>query len=386
MKADKNSFIYLDHAALTPPLPELSEARKRHPRAGELNPHAGNRFSEELLRAIKNGERELLERLGSSEFEAEVIWTSGGTEANNLAVLGTLRTASAPLSLIESTAHKALLEPAQGHAAAGGGRCIEVPAGRNGHLQWSRIDSAAAGKAYLAGVCQVNNETGAVQDLKQLRTWLDQAAPDALLMVDALQSFAKIEIPWQPAAIDLLSIGGRKIGGPPQVGALIIRRGTPLRPLLYGGGQQKGLRPGTLDAAGILGFLEAARLVDGEKNAHWQHVQELNDQLRQRLKNSWEGPEPVFISPSDASPYILSLAFPGYEGAILVRALARKNIIAGSGSACSSESEGASHVLQAMGFDEKTARGLLRVSFSHQTTIKAVDAFLDALQQVIKEY
>ncbi len=385
MKAENINVIYLDNAALTPPRPEASSAVDVPDFRGRVNPHAGNKFSEQLLRAIKSGERRLLKQLGTSEFEAEVIWTSGGTEANNLAVLGAANTMSEPLTLIEGTAHKALLEPARARAQTSG-RCLEVNADEQGSLLWTKISPADAKHVFLTGVCHINNETGAMQDLTQLRSWLNQNAPDSLLMVDGLQSFTKISIPWSQAGIDMLSIGGRKIGGPGHVGALIIRRGTPLQPLMHGGGQQNGLRPGTMDTAGILDFLDTAEIMNDQKTEHWQHVLRLNRFLRQAFTEEWPKPRPLIISPVEGSPYILSLAFPGFEGAILVRALARQNIIIGSGSACSSESENPSHVLRSMGIDRKTARGLIRISFSHQNTLEELKVMLRTLKQTLKEY
>ncbi len=380
-----DNLVYLDHAALSPLLPELERQTPVQALASSLNPHAGNHFSEQVLSAIREGERKLLARLGTSEFESELLWTSGGTEANNLAVLGCLRTLPKPLSIIDGTAHKALLEPARAHAGAEG-RCIETMADREGQLRWSEVEGADADTAALVGVCHVNNETGAMQDLVKLRAWLDRRAPNAVLMVDAMQSFGKMKIPWTEARIDLLSIGGRKIGGPPQVGALIVRRGTPLQPLMFGGGQQRGYRPGTLDAGGILGFLRAADQVCEGQDEHWRHIRNLNLWLRRQIQEDWDGPVPTIVSPSSGSPYILCLAFTGFEGAILVRALARQRVIVGSGSACSSESAAVSHVLLAMGMDQRTGRGQLRVSFSPQTSQEEVAIFVRKLRQALEDY
>ncbi len=378
-----DNLVYLDHAAHFPP----SEAggKPQNPLATNINPHAGNRFSEELLACIQNGERRLLAQFGATEFDAEVVWTSGGTESNNLAVLGSLRSFSEPLSLLDATAHKALLAPARAYAKEQGA-CVEVPVDRHGALQWEQCENGA-GNAVLVGVCHVNNETGAIQNLLELRAWLDRHAPNACLLVDALQSFGKVEIPWQAAKVDLLSIGGRKIGGPGHVGALLVRRGLPLQPLMFGGDQQRGMRPGTLDAPGILGFLEVAQDACSEREANLRHALRLKRHLDERLRHEeWPAGAVVPISPPSASPYIFSFALPGFEGAILARSLARRNIVVGTGSACSAEGGGISHVMQAMQVPEQIARGVLRVSFGHRTTVADLDRLVENLKTIVKEY
>lgn len=385
MNNNRDNFIYLDYAALTPLLPGIKPAVLQEDITGRVNPQLDNRFSEKIMRRIKKGERDLLKYFATSEFEAEVIWTSGGTESNNLAVLGCLNSFPESTALVESTAHKALLAPAS--RKNGSNRvCIQVQADQEGILDWDAIKDQAA-QANLAGVCHVNNETGVIQDLIKLRTWLDRYARKAFLMVDALQSFGKLDIPWNQAGIDLLSIGGRKIGGPGHVGALIVRRGVPLHPLMFGGNQQNGLRPGTLDAPGIIDFLQAAEISFRNMKSSMQQVQRLNEYLRQRLFNEdWPDPKPVAISSTSASPYILNFSIHGRYGDVITRSLARKNIIAGTGSACSSQTAGISHVLQAMQLPKEIAHGAIRVSLDHRTSSEEIDLFINALRDVLKEY
>ena len=203
--------------------------------------------------------------------------------------------------------------------------------------------------------------------------------------MDAIQSLSRVPIPWWEAAIDLLVVSGRKIGGPAGVGALVRRRSVELNPLFFGGGQQGALRPGTIDAVGILEFVRAAEIACSTMEESNKHVAELNASLREQIEDR-VCPGPVWISPPQASPYIVSFSFPGYEGAVLMRILADRGIIVGTGSACSAESGKPSHVVRAMGLGDEVARGMLRVSFCRTNTRQDVDTFSQALADVLRDY
>jgi cysteine desulfurase len=417
--------VYLDNAAATPPRPAFLQAWPRLAADAFYNPHATNSFSEDCMRRLQNVERQLLASLHIPETEADVIWTSGGTEANNLAILGTLAAFGDGAVAVESAGHSSLLAPAE-HLQQAGFECCKVPVDDAGKLvlaegvlcNWSPQSSAVkhggslrqgtAGSSHVRGLpapvadnpsepanfanlrlfafCHVNNESGVVQDICEVRKFLDANAPGSLLLVDALQSFTKLDIAWDEGGIDLLSVGGRKLGGPPEIGALIVRRGVPLKPLFFGGGQQRGLRPGTLSPASILAFSVAVDAALAEREDEWARVERMNQSLRARLLAEFACESPVLLSPDDASPYIFSVAFPNYEGAILMRKLSRRGVIVGTGSACSAESAGTSHVLDAMGVDARLARGVLRISFGHANQETDVDVLLRELRDVMGDY
>ena len=381
---DTASLVYLDHAAATPVLPEVVAAHGELCRRFIANPHASSWLSAESSRAVHNAGVRLLHLLGVPEGAAEVIWTSGGTEAVNLACLGFLRAADVKVCAVDATAHAAALESCR-HWGRGQGACCEMPVRKDGRLDPAGAGFAADRMPQLLVVAHVNNETGAVQDLARLRSWMTTACAHACLAVDGIQSFGKIAIPWQEAGIDLLAVSGRKIGGPASVGALVRRNDVPLKPLILGGGQQKGLRAGTLDVVGIMEFVEAAEIACARRTETFDLVAALNRSLRERLESSIT-PAPTVISPASASPYILSVAFPGYEAAVLVRLLAERRVIAGAGSACSAASAKPSHVLKAMGFADDVIRGTLRISFGASSSMRDVEAFTRELAEVMAEY
>ena len=377
--------VFLDHAAGSPVIPEVALRHPELSREFRFNPHTTHRYGESCRRAVLRATSELLRLLGLPEGGAEVVWTSGGTEADNLGCLGFLRAVGAGGCAVEATAHAAVLEPSRQWGRTGGGRCSEHPCEASGQVDYERASELVGPELALLSVLHVNNETGAVQDLGAAKRWLEATAPGGCLMVDAVQSLGKIGIPWSAAGIDLLAIGGRKIGGPPQVGALIFRKGVTVAPLLLGGGQQGALRPGTLDTVGILEFVLAVDVAMGRLHECLPRARELNALLRSELIGLPVAQTRI-LSPLHASPYILSFALPGYEGAVLSRALAEEGVVVGTGSACSAESGDTSHVLAAMGVRPEVARCALRVSFSHETSEGDVRRLVSSLADVLRHY
>jgi cysteine desulfurase len=345
---------YLDNAASTPPHPELI-AGFAESAAFFANPAAAHAY--DLRKELGRCERELLAALRIPQDEARVIWTSGGTEANNLAIFGSRPTSVATVA----TEHPSVLEPAKRLGAT------VLPVDNEGRL--SKVVAAD-----LISVCHVHNETGVVQDLASVRA----EAPASRLHVDATQSAAKLRIPWREARIDLLTCSGHKLHGFGSIGALIVRKGLSLVPQLLGGGQQDTLRSGSIDVCAVRNFARAATLTAAAEPPT------LLCELRNRLD---ELGVPLRInSPNDASPYILNFSLPGHEGAVLVRMLAELGVRVGTGSACSAEAKAPNRTLSAMGRNRAEAFGALRVSIGLRNTTQDIHAFLAALQNVLADY
>lgn len=368
-------MIYLDYAGSGLVRREVAERYVEYCDHYSLNPHGGTRQAETCRRAVLDAERRLLACLGIREGEATVIWTGGGTEALNMGIRGV----NGPSSLhvvVDGASHPAMLESAKYRCKERGEPLFSVRAGG-----WNcvKVDGRA-----LVCVCHVNNETGAIADFGQLRKYFGR---DAIMIADGAQSFGKMPSGyWQSGRLDMLAVSSRKIGGPSSVGALIVRRGVSLSPLIVGGGQQKGLRSGTVDVVGAVMFADAAELAFAELETELRRLRELNDVVWGGV-SSVCGERFVRLSPPDGHPGIVSFALPGYEGAVVKRLLAEcHDIVIGTGSACSAESGSTSHVLVDMGIDEKTARGALRVSMGHGTTRQDIQFFLDALKVVLATY
>lgn len=363
---------YLDYAGSGLPSETIMARYAEYAREFSLNPHSGTRQAEAARRKVLDAECRILELLGIREGEAHVVWTSGATEALNLGIRG--YGVENSMACVDGAAHPAMLEACRCRA-----NCVEL-APRN-------LPEALPVGCEMLCVCHVNNETGAVADLMSLRKRLDQVGGRSrCFVVDCAQSFCRQGIPWRSCGIDLLSISSRKVGGPAGVGALVVRRGVALRPLIVGGGQQSGFRSGTLDVVGISLFADAAEEASQCQSQADARIRQLNEGL-------WHGLEAfsdrglIRISPADGSAHIATFSLVGYEGAVIKRILAdRYGILVGSGSACSAEAGKPSHVLAAMGYDESVSRGAIRVSFGPCTRQEDVDRFLVALKSCLDQY
>ena len=358
--------VNLDRAANCAMRPGLAA------RYGELsaryaaNPHGVTIYAEECRRAIQAAEERVLALAGATPEEAVLVWCASATEAANLALRGFPYRTRPPALVVDTGAHPALTATA---AALGGTTACLPPA--DGCLP----------EVELAAFSVVNNENGAVWDG-------DRRAfpPRAALLLDASQAFGRHPLPWRTARPAMMILSGRKFGGPPWMAALVVGREIALQAATTGGGQQHGLRAGTLDTAGCVLFAEAAEAACRDMDASLRHVASLNRRLRDAIAQWGRGAWPVF-SPEDASPYILYFGIPDHEGAIVARMLAEEyGILVGTGSACSAESGRPSALLLAQGYPEETARTAIRISFAADTAADDLARLLDALPRVLRDY
>ncbi len=372
---------YLDYAAACPMRPEIAEKYTHYCQLYAANPHNLTKFGEFCRRAILTCERRLLATLNISEGEANVIWCGSATEALNLAIFGFLAEKRCRVAY-DPTAHPAMLKPLQA-AVYSPEYLSPYQVSATGKLQ-ARPDTLA--DCGLLCLCQVNNETGVCQSLQSLQPANLARSKRPVLCVDAAQSYGKIPIPWTEAGIDLLAISAHKIGGPAGIGALVVRKGLVLKGQILGGGQQHGLRSGSIDTVAVQMFTEAAEISCRNQTQEYIRLLQLNNYLRAAITRF---PEDFchLLSPPDALPQILCLAFPNREGAIVARWLAeRYDILVGSGSACSAESKKPSSVLTAMGLTDSEARSSIRLSLGYATQQDDIAAFLAALPALATDY
>lgn len=357
--------IYLDHAATTPVRPEVVEAMAPFygPRFG--NPSSTHRWGREARAALDEARERVARCLGAAPDE--VCFTSGGTEADNLAVLGgwrVLRTKGKTSVVSSPTEHKAVLQAV--HQAAKEGaeeRLLKVEA--NGRVSMddarARIDATTA----LVSVMWVNNETGVIQPIDELAA-LTKAA-GALFHTDAVQAFGKVEVDAKRTPFDFVSVSGHKFGAPKGIGAFYIRRGTPLEPLFFGGSQDRGRRPGTENVAAAFGLAVAMELALAEREAHWASLEAMRDRLEAALVARVPDAM-VHGRGAPRAPHILNVSVPGTDSESLLMALDLQGVAASSGSACQSGSITPSHVLSAMGVRAELANAAVRLSLGALTT------------------
>ncbi|MFP5223962.1 MAG: cysteine desulfurase family protein [Actinomycetota bacterium] len=360
-------MIYLDHAATAPVWPQVTDAVVRHLTEGFANPSALYSGARDARKAIESA-RELIAEAFTARPE-EVIFTSGGTEADNIALLGSARRL-APQGrttiVVSAVEHHAVLEAAAALSEEG----LEVrmaPVTSAGVVDLDRLSDLVDSKTSVVSVMAANNETGVVMPLDGVAEIAHAAG--ALLHTDAVQALAWLDL--RGCLADMIAVSAHKIGGPKGVGALIVRRGSRPQPIQHGGGQERGIRPGTLNTPGIAGFGAALEQVLADREAA-ARVRSLRDHLQGQLSGRIDG---LIINGHDAPrlPGHLHMCIPGVENQSLLLLLDSEGLAASGGSACQSGAAEPSHVLLAMGHDTKMALSALRLSLGRATTRDEVD-------------
>lgn len=374
---------YLDHAATTPLRPEAAEAMLPllHDHVG--NPSGSHRWAREARRRLDDA-RDLVAAFVGAD-PAEVVFTSGGTEADNLAIRGGGggadddggRPRGVWCSAVE---HHAVLEPVRALA----GSDLAVDGFGRVDLSALRTRLAAEAPPRLVSVMTANNETGARNDLDAIAALLTEASPATVLHTDAVAAAAWLDLPATVGRADLVTVSGHKVGGPKGIGALVVRRGTPLAAQVLGGGQEHERRAGTPNVVGAVGFAAAAAATVAERAATVARVEALRERLVTGLVAAIA--DLVVLSPSDPAERTagtVQVGIPGVDRESLVFLLDRAGIAASWGSSCASGATEPSHVLAAMGVAASVAAGALRLSLGWSSTAADVDAVLDALPGVV---
>ncbi|UCD37989.1 MAG: cysteine desulfurase [Fidelibacterota bacterium] len=371
MKA--NPITYCDYAATAPLRPEVRVDMERVETELYGNPSSIHQPGQAAKVALERA-RTSIAKILSAQPE-EIIFTSGGTEANNLALVGVLKPGDHVVTtMIE---HPSVLRPLE-RLMGWGVEVTSVAPSPSGDIPVSQVAEAIRPDTRLISVMGVNNETGVANDLDALGTLA--AERNILLHTDAVQAFGKLPVHVKHSNIHFLSASAHKIGGPKGVGLLYARQGIPFDPLHLGGSQENQHRGGTENVAGIVGFARAAELAEEERA-------ELHDRLtqyRQLLLEKMAGEGiPFYVNGADGYPGIINLRFPEIPGHTLVINLDLENIAASYGSSCASGSARSSHVLLAMGLATKEAEQSLRISFGYGTTEVEVMNVADALIRLV---
>ncbi len=365
MPVSADAPIYLDHAATTPVRAEVREAMEPFLGASFGNPSSTHRWGREA-RAALDGARERLARTIGAKTD-EICFTSGGTEADNMAILGiwrAIRKKNRPACVTSPIEHKAVLGAVHQVEIEGGEiRMLDVSA--DGCVLTESARAALRDDVAICSMMWVNNETGVIQPVPEVAALAKQAG--TIFHTDAVQAFGKVEIDASKQQFDVLSLSGHKICAPKGIGALFIRRGTPIEPLMHGGSQDRGRRPGTENVAAAVGLARAAELVVAEREQQDQRLRRLRDELERAILE--RVPDAVVHGRnSPRAPHILSISVPGTDSESLLMALDLKGVAASGGSACQSGGVSGSHVLKALGVRPDLAAAAVRMSLGCLTT------------------
>jgi cysteine desulfurase len=379
----KSGVTYLDYAATTPVAPEvalrMSECLSAEGVFG--NPSSANHdFGIRAAGRVESARAQVAACVGAEP--GEVIWTSGATEANNLALFGIAHyhRGSGRHIVTARTEHKSVLESCR-ELERRGWRVTYLTPGPGGVLEPGQIAEALRPETVLVSVMHINNEIGTVQDIAEIGA-VCARSQQARLHVDAAQSVGKIRLNFASLGVDLLSLSAHKAYGPKGAGALVMcrRRGVQLAPLLHGGGQERGLRPGTIATHQVVGMGSAFALADAESPGETERVRALRDRLWEglgALGGVWRNGDP-----SRSVPHILNVSVEGVEGESLVADVGMR-IAVSTGSACTSAQREPSYVLRALGRDERLAESSLRFSLGRYSSTVDVDAAIDAVTRSV---
>jgi cysteine desulfurase len=368
--------VYLDHAATTPLRPEALDAMMPFLTDAWGNASSVHRWGRAARSAVEEARVTVADVLGCEP--AQIVFTSGGTESDNLALRGALPPHS---RLVTGAAeHEAVINTAHALERQGTPITLLAPADVTPDGLAAALGSQAAG---LVSLMYVNNESGAVADVAALAA--TARAAGALFHTDAVQAAGLFALDVDALGVDLLSLSSHKFGGPKGAGILYVRGGVDLQTQATGGAQERGRRGGTENVAAVVGMARALELADAEREATAARIGALRDDLRSRLVDAL-GERIVVVTPDDASPHILNVAFPPRphptDGEMLILGMDLEGVAVSSGSACTSGTLRPSHVLSAMGLDDATARAAVRFSLGSPTKRADIDRAADALVRV----
>jgi cysteine desulfurase len=368
-------LAYLDHAATTPLRPAARDAML--PWLGERfgNPSGDHRVARAARQAVDEARDVVADVVGCRP--GDVVFTSGGTEADNMAVRG-VHAARPGSVLCSAVEHDAVRNPVRSI----GGATVAVDA--RGVLDLDALGAALRPDVTLLALMTANNEIGVVQPVAEAAELVRRRAPRAVVHTDAVQAASWLDLPSVVAGADLIAVSSHKVGGPQGVGALVARPGVPLRPLVLGGGQERELRSGTHNVAGIVGMAAALLVAAAERNAAAAWVGALRDRLAAGLLSAIPGAvETGVVGGACRLPGTLHLCIPGIESEALLFLLDEAGVCASAASACASGAHQASHVLAAMGIGPELGAGALRLSLGWTSTDADVDHALRVIPAAV---
>ena len=378
--------VYFDNAATTP-ISGVALAAYEAQIRKTGNPSSLHGFGREVRKDLESARENLATIVGC--HSSEIIFTGSGTEADNLAIKGIFwhrnsEDSKRNVIVISGFEHHAVLDPTRWLGENDGAEIIEMPISRSGKLDLEFLQSLVKNRGdeiALISVMHVNNEIGTIQPIKKIVEIADQKSIP--VHTDAVQSLGKVKVSFADLGVFAMTISAHKVGGPVGVGALILKKGIEITPLLHGGGQERDIRSGTFNAPGIVAFVAAAQAAERDREKNLLQVEKVREAF---LKVLTESVSDFWINGETDSqiPAIINIGFPGTESDSLLLLFDTEGIACSTGSACSAGVQQPSHVLLALGLSEKEARSSLRFSFGPQNSMIDIEYFAACIPKVIE--
>ncbi|ACB83900.1 cysteine desulfurase NifS [Natranaerobius thermophilus] len=370
--------IYLDHGATTPMREEVFETMKPYLQDNFGNPSSIHSFGREVRKAVDEAREQVANAINAQP--EEIIFTSGGTESDNLAIQGVIEKIGDKGNHIITTQieHHAVLDTCEAMEEKGY-KVTYLPVDKYGLVNPKDLQEAINEDTVLITIMHGNNEVGTIQPIKELAEIAKDN--DVYFHTDAVQTVGNIPIDVQDLGIDMLTLSAHKFYGPKGIGALYIKKGTKLQRVVHGGAQERKIRPGTENVPGIVGLGKAIELATEELDTKGKHIQKLRDKLIEGLSKVEDSR--LNGHPERRLPNNVNMSFEYIEGESLLLNLDMKGIAASSGSACTSGSLDPSHVLMAMGLSHQTAHGSLRLTLGRDNTEEEIDYVIEAVPEIV---
>lgn len=374
--------MYLDYAAGTPILQEVLECYPDFLYESFANPSSAHGAGRAAAAALVEATDKLCDLFGAKD--TTMILTSGGTESINLALKGHMTPRRFSPHLLISAGEHAAVRAVSSQLERSGVKVTIAPLNRDGVIDLDSLQFEDDDLPTLVSVVLVSNETGALLDTEKLVDWQKRICPEAAIHLDAIQAAGKIDLNFSALGVDYMSLSGHKWGAPKSTGLLIVKKGRALSPLIAGGGQQGGLRGGTIDVPIWRAATLAAGISVGRIDAFAEKAKQLKYRLLEKLLET--GLTFDCLSPESALPHILSLSFPNLYGETLVRVLSDAGIFISQGAACSGSKRGENQVLSAIGCDKRQIEGAVRISFGFETTPDDIDRAAEEICQAVLRF
>lgn len=377
-------MIYLDNCSTTRPRKEVIEIMSESMIDYFGNPSSLHRLGMKSEKKVKKA-REYIAKYLDVNLD-EIYFTSGGTESNNIAIQSTVNKLKNRGNHIITTKieHPSVLNLVKSYENKGF-EITYLDVNELGEICLEDLESSIKDTTILISIMHVNNEIGVIEPIDKIKGIINKKNPNTLLHVDGIQGFGKVKISLKGSGIDIYTFSGHKVHGPKGVGGIYIDRKHTLEPIVFGGNQEKGLRSGTENTPGIIGFGEAVKIMSENFSHESEGVYELKKYFASRIEKEIDDVRFNTSLDHKSSPYILNVSFANIKGEVLLHYLEDKNIYISTSSACSSQGTEKSHVLKNIGLNNNQIEGSIRVCFSYENTIEELDITMEVLKESIEE-
>jgi len=375
-------MIYFDSSSTTIPKKEVQDYVNKNIIKNFGNPSSMHRLGIDAEKIVNKARDTIAKIIGCSS--KEIYFTSGGTEANNIAIIGIAkRNSKKGKHIITSSIEHSSVIGACKYLESSGYDITYLDPDKHGFIDFKLVREALRDDTILVSIMHVNNEVGSIQNIKNIGE-LVKKSKNAYFHVDAVQSYGKIPIDVKVCNIDLLSISAHKIHGYKGIGALYVKKDILIEPLFYGGQQEKGLRPGTENMPGILSLYKASEIISEEMDVNYEKVKKIKNIIINGLGKHKNVKINSNARNGNYSPYILSISFKNFKGEIILHTLEQNKLFVSTGSACNAKKKVSSHVLKAMKCDEEFIDGTIRLSFSSLNTEEEAEQSLKIIDRSIE--